>query len=112
MTMAPGRDEVVAMLASYGNREPAAVRERIDSLDLAWLVHQVEQRYGTSLDLDDDLLARMSTVSGAVEVLGEVLGSGPDDARPAAGTVSAAAPGPAAPVLAGPVLAAVDGEAN
>jgi acyl carrier protein len=75
--MAPDRDEILAMLATYGNREPAAVRERIDSLDLAWLVHQVEQRYELTLDLGDEQLARMSTVSGAVEVLGTVL----NDAR-------------------------------
>jgi acyl carrier protein len=75
--MAPDRDEILAMLATYGNREPAAVRERIDSLDLAWLVHQVEQRYEVTLDLGDEQLARMSTVSGAVEVLGTVL----NDAR-------------------------------
>src|SRR5947199_334945 len=44
----PGRDDVVAMLASYGDRPATAVRERIDSLELAWLVHQVEQRYGVA----------------------------------------------------------------
>jgi acyl carrier protein len=71
--MTPDRDDIVAMLATYGIREPAAVRERIDSLDLAWLVHQVEQRYEVTLDLGDEQLARMSTVSGAVEVLGTVL---------------------------------------
>ena len=71
--MAPDRDEVLAMLATYGNREPEAVRERIGSLDLAWLVHQVEQRYGVMLDLADEQLARMSTVDGAVEVLSLVL---------------------------------------
>jgi hypothetical protein len=37
------RDEVIAMLATYGDRSPEAVRERIDSLELAWLIHQVEQ---------------------------------------------------------------------
>jgi acyl carrier protein len=79
--MAPDRDEIVAMLATYGNREPAAVRERIDSLDLAWLVHQVEQRYDVTLDLSDDQLTRMSTVSGAVEVLGSVLDDSRDGAR-------------------------------
>ncbi len=61
------------MLASYGNRAPEAVRERIDSLELAWLVHQVEQRYEIALDLDDDTLARMTTVSGAVDVLRDVM---------------------------------------
>ncbi|WP_040478668.1 hypothetical protein [Longispora albida] len=61
------------MLATYGNRTAADVRERIDSLELAWLIHQVEQRYGVELDLDDDVLARMSTVDNAVTALGEVL---------------------------------------
>jgi acyl carrier protein len=75
MTMAPDRAEVLAMLATYGNREPDTLRDRIGSLDLAWLVHQVEQRYGVTLDLTDEQLARMSTVDGAVEVLGSVLGS-------------------------------------
>jgi hypothetical protein len=62
------RSEVVAMLATYGDRRPDQVPEAIDSLELAWLIHQVEQRYG-GLDIDDDALARMSTVTGAVDVL-------------------------------------------
>jgi len=73
MPSTPDRQEVVAMLATYGNRDPEAVRERIDSLELAWLLHQVEQRYGVALDLEDDKLARMSTVAGAVDVLRDVL---------------------------------------
>lgn len=64
----PQRSDVVAMLASYGDRQPEQVPEAIDSLELAWLLHQVEQRYGV-LDVDDDMIARMSTVSGAVGVL-------------------------------------------
>jgi hypothetical protein len=72
----PDRQEVIAMLTTYGDRRPGTVGERITSLDLAWLLHQVEQRYAVSLDLDDDALARMSTVAGAVEVLGEVLQAG------------------------------------
>lgn len=70
---APGRDDVVSMLATYGERTPEQVRDRIDSLELAWLIHQVEQRYGVTLDLDDDLLMRMTSVDGAVDVLGEAL---------------------------------------
>jgi hypothetical protein len=70
---APDRDEVVAMLATYGDREPDQVHERIDSLELAWLLHRVEQRYGMALDLGDDELARMSTVDGAVEVLRDAM---------------------------------------
>ena len=73
MSENPDRQDVIAMLATYGNRDPEAVRERIDSLELAWLVHQVEQRYGVSLDLHDDELGRMSTVAGAVDVLRDVL---------------------------------------
>ena len=56
------------MLASYGDRQPEQVPEEIDSLELAWLLHQVEQRYGV-LDVDDDMIARMSTVTGVVDVL-------------------------------------------
>ena len=56
------------MLATYRDRQPEQVPEAIDSLELAWLIHQVEQRYG-ELDIDDDAIARMSTVTGAVDVL-------------------------------------------
>ena len=56
------------MLATYGDRQPEQVPEAIDSLELAWLVHQIEQLYG-ALDVDDDMLARMATVTGAVGVL-------------------------------------------
>jgi hypothetical protein len=68
MSGTPERSEVVAMLATYGDRRPEQVPEAIDSLELAWLIHQVEQRYG-ALDIDDDALARMSSVTGAVDVL-------------------------------------------
>ena len=60
------------MLATYGDRRPQDVAESIDSLELAWLVHQLEQYFGEPLDLDDDALDRMSTVSGTVEVLHEL----------------------------------------
>jgi len=63
------------MLATFGDREPAAVGEHIDSLELAWLVHQVEERYGVALDLSDDDLARIGSVSAAVEVLRGAAGS-------------------------------------
>ncbi len=61
------------MVASFGDRPVAEVGERIDSIQLAWLVHQVEQRYGVEIELDDDQFGRMSTVSGAVEVLREAV---------------------------------------
>ncbi len=62
------RSDVVAMLATYGDRQPEQVPEAIDSLELVWLIHQIEQRYG-ALDVDDDTLARMSTVTGVVDAL-------------------------------------------
>ena len=40
----PQRSDVVAMLATYGDRQPEQVPEAIDSLELAWLIHQIEQR--------------------------------------------------------------------
>jgi acyl carrier protein len=64
----PQRSDVMAMLATYGDREPDQVPELIDSLELVWLIHQIEQRYG-ELDVDDDMLARMSTVTGVLDVL-------------------------------------------
>ncbi|HEX2131386.1 MAG TPA: hypothetical protein VHH15_07475 [Actinophytocola sp.] len=68
-----GRDDVVAMLASLGDRTADEVGDRVDSMQLAWLVHQVEQRYGVEIDLNDGQFARMSTVDGAVEVLREAI---------------------------------------
>ena len=59
------------MLATYGDRQPEQVPEAIDSLELAWLMHQIEQRYG-ALDIDDDMLARMSTVTSVVDLLADL----------------------------------------
>jgi hypothetical protein len=67
----PGRAEIITWLTGLGERPPGA--ERIDSMELAWLVHQVEQRYG--VELSDDQLERMTTVDEAVAVLAEVLTS-------------------------------------
>ena len=71
MPAVPTRSDVVEMLATYGDRTPENVPEAIDSLELAWLLHQLEQRWG-ALDLDDDMVARMSTVTGVVDVLTEL----------------------------------------
>jgi len=67
----PTRSDVVEMLATYGDRSPENIPEAIDSLELAWLLHQLEQRWG-ALDLDDDMVARMSTVTGVLGVLTEL----------------------------------------
>jgi hypothetical protein len=66
---AVARDDVVAMIASLGDRPVSEVGDQIDSMQLAWVVNQAEQRYGVELDLTDGQYARMSTVDGAVEVL-------------------------------------------
>jgi hypothetical protein len=68
-----GREDVVAILAGFHTRPVEEIPERIDSMELAWLVHQVEQRYHVRLDLNDGQLGRMQTVSGAVDVLREVI---------------------------------------
>lgn len=71
MPAVPTRSDVVEMLATYGDRSPENIPEAIDSLELAWLLHQLEQRWG-ALDLDDDMVARMSTVTGVLGVLTEL----------------------------------------
>lgn len=65
------------MLATHTDRAPDAVDDQVDSLQLAWLLHQVEQRYAVELDLTDDELAAMSTVTGATQVLRAALGDRP-----------------------------------
>lgn len=78
MTAAPDRTEIITMLAGLRARSVAEVDDRIDSLELAWLVHQVEQRYGVPIDEDDEeQLAGIRTVDDAVRILGEVVGGRP-----------------------------------
>jgi hypothetical protein len=71
--VAPGRKDVVTMLAGFGDRKPDEVSEQIDSLELTWLITNVEQRYGVTLDLDDEELAQMRTITGALAVFREAL---------------------------------------
>ncbi len=70
---APDRDEVIDMLAAFGQRSPDEVAEQIGSLELTWLITKVELRYGVTLELSDETMARMTTVSGAVIALADVL---------------------------------------
>ncbi len=67
MSAATARDEVLVLLAEFGGRTPEEVPERVDSMELAWLAHVIEQRHGRRLD--DDTLARIATVSDAAELL-------------------------------------------
>ncbi|MCP2306552.1 hypothetical protein LV79_006285 [Actinokineospora globicatena] len=72
-THPPGRAEVIGMLAGFGDRGTGEVGETLDSLELTWLITQVEQRYGVELDLSDEVFAHMGTVTGAVDTLARVL---------------------------------------
>jgi len=82
----PDRADVLAMLAGYGEREPDEVREELGSLEVTWLVAQVEQRYAVVLDLDDDAFAGMATVARAVDTLRAALLAAPGAAPRAAGS--------------------------
>ena len=70
-TEVPSREIVVAIVAARANVPEDSVSEQIDSLGVAWLLYEAERRFGISLDLDDEVLARMSTVTGAVDLLEE-----------------------------------------
>lgn len=65
------REDVLAMLAELGTRGADSALERLSSMEVAWLVHQVEQRYDVELDLDDEQLAQLRTISDAVRQLNE-----------------------------------------
>jgi hypothetical protein len=69
----PDRDEVVSMLATLGDRPGQEVGDAIGSLEVTWLITQVEQRYGVTLDLSDDQLSQMTTVAAAVITLRDAL---------------------------------------
>jgi hypothetical protein len=70
---APGHDDIIAMLAVFGDRAPEAVPEQIGSLELTWLITGIEQQYNVVLDLSDEDLSRMTTVSGAVAAFRDAL---------------------------------------
>lgn len=88
MGATPGRGEVVALLATYGDRQPDQVPETVDSLELAWFVHQLQERYGRPFDPDDEVLARMTTVTEVVRILAE-LGYTVDGSLPPAADMDA-----------------------
>ncbi|RAO41547.1 hypothetical protein GAR06_05642 [Micromonospora saelicesensis] len=58
----------MTMLAELTAKPAAEVSDRIGSMELAWLVHLVEQRYESRLDLTDDELAGIRTVDDALVV--------------------------------------------
>jgi len=70
------RQTVVGMLAAFGDRAPEAVDDMVGSLELTWLIAEIEQRYSVVLDLTDEQLARIHTVDDATSVLREALEQG------------------------------------
>ncbi|RAO39627.1 hypothetical protein PSN13_00652 [Micromonospora saelicesensis] len=58
----------MTMLAELTAKPAAEVSDRIGSMELAWLVHLVEQRYERRLDLTDDELAGIRTIDDALVV--------------------------------------------
>ncbi|MFG1882732.1 acyl carrier protein [Micromonospora sp. NPDC049102] len=64
-----GRADLLTMLAELTAKPADQVPDRVGSMELAWLVHLVEQRYERQLDLTDDDLARIRTVDDALAVL-------------------------------------------
>lgn len=62
------RAELVEMLAEMAGKPADEVPDRVGSMELAWLVHLVEQRYDTRLDLTDEQLASVRTIDDAREV--------------------------------------------
>ena len=69
----PESRAIAALFASSAEGAPRAVDEELDSLELASLLHQVELQYGVELDLGDDQLEQMSTLSHAANLLADVI---------------------------------------
>lgn len=84
MTAGLDRAQVVSMLAAFGDRAPEAVDDVVGSLELTWLIAEVEQRYAVVLDLSDEQLDAMHTVQDAALVLGEAVGRARVASQPAA----------------------------
>ncbi|MFI5496862.1 acyl carrier protein [Actinoplanes sp. NPDC051859] len=62
------RADLVGMLAELTAKPVDQVPHRIGSMELAWLVHLVEQRYGRRMEFTDDQLAGVRTVDDALTV--------------------------------------------
>ena len=61
--------QVVRLLAAFGDRAPESVDDVVGSLELTWLIAQVEQQYSVVLELTDEHLSRIGTVADAADVL-------------------------------------------
>lgn len=69
----PDRTEVLAMLASFGDRTPEAVRDELGSLELTWLIAEFEQQYAIEVELSDERMDAVRSVDDATELLREAV---------------------------------------
>jgi acyl carrier protein len=75
-TALPDERDVLALLGTRDTSTAGQWDERIDSLEIAVLIHAMEQRYGVVVPLTGELMVRLATVTGAVAVLREALQPG------------------------------------
>ena len=95
--------QVVELLAAFGDRAPESVDDVVGSLELTWLIAQVEQRYAVVLDLSDEDLARIATVADAADVLcAALVAAGVPDGATADADAGAQADAPTVAAGAGP----------
>ena len=78
MSTVLSKESVLSILAAFGERGPAAVDDMVGSLELTWLITEVEQRYSAVLELSDEELASVHTVDDAASVLSQALESALD----------------------------------
>jgi acyl carrier protein len=70
------RTQVATLLARFGNRSPEQVDENIGSLELTWLLAELEQEYDVVIDLTEHQFEAVRTIDDAVVVLSAVLEAG------------------------------------
>ena len=68
------RADLIQILATLADQPVSAVPQRVGSMEVAWLVHQIETDTGRQLGLSDADLAAIVTVDDAVRVFNERLG--------------------------------------
>ncbi|MBM9509840.1 acyl carrier protein [Streptomyces sp. KK5PA1] len=83
------------MLAAFGDRAPNQVDDVVGSLELTWLLAEIEQRYGVVVDLDADDMGAIQTVADATRVLGRAVAAAEPEAGGTVGAVAGADEGPA-----------------
>jgi acyl carrier protein len=66
-------DAVVRMLAAFGDRSPDQVDDVVGSLELTWLIAEIEEDYDVVIDLSPAELDAIHTVADASRVLSGAL---------------------------------------